>query len=179
MNIQDRFPLGLTSLISLLSKGLSRVFSSTTVQSINSSALNLLYGLSLSPGGRGPEGPKPIECTLTSRLPLPHHIDHGRPCPPCLLGLFQMWQDPRGKPHLCPLHFHPQPQAQLLSPHFPIPLIPPLGSSPLNIPFLSAPSCFCCAVAKSCPTLCYPKSCSMPGLPVPHYLLEFAQVDVH
>ena len=32
MNIQGRFPLGLTSLITLLSKGLSRVFSSTTVQ---------------------------------------------------------------------------------------------------------------------------------------------------
>ena len=31
MNIQDWFPLGLTSLISLQSKGLSRVFSSTTV----------------------------------------------------------------------------------------------------------------------------------------------------
>ena len=31
MNIQDWFPLGLTGLISLLSKGLSRVFSSTTV----------------------------------------------------------------------------------------------------------------------------------------------------
>ena len=31
LNIQDWFPLGLTSLISLLSKGLSRVFSSTTV----------------------------------------------------------------------------------------------------------------------------------------------------
>ena len=31
-NIQDWFPLGLTSLISLQSKGLSRVFSSTTVQ---------------------------------------------------------------------------------------------------------------------------------------------------
>ena len=32
MNIQDWFPLGLTDLISLLSKGLSRVFSNTTVQ---------------------------------------------------------------------------------------------------------------------------------------------------
>ena len=31
-NIQDWFPLELTSLISLLSKGLSRVFSNTTVQ---------------------------------------------------------------------------------------------------------------------------------------------------
>ena len=32
MNIQDWFPLGLTDLISLQSKGLSRVFSNTTVQ---------------------------------------------------------------------------------------------------------------------------------------------------
>ena len=32
MNIQDWFPLGLTGLISLPSKGLSRVFSNTTVQ---------------------------------------------------------------------------------------------------------------------------------------------------
>jgi len=31
MNIQGLFPLGLTGLISLLSKGLSRVFSNTTV----------------------------------------------------------------------------------------------------------------------------------------------------
>ena len=31
MNIQDWFPLGLTDLISLLSKGLSSVFSSTTI----------------------------------------------------------------------------------------------------------------------------------------------------
>ena len=32
MNIQDWFPLGLTGLISLQSKGLSRIFSNTTVQ---------------------------------------------------------------------------------------------------------------------------------------------------
>ena len=44
MNIQDWFPLGLTSLISLQSKGLSRVFSSTTVQK----HLNLLYGPTLT-----------------------------------------------------------------------------------------------------------------------------------
>ena len=36
--------LGLTGLISLPSKGLSRVFSSTTFESINSLALSLLYG---------------------------------------------------------------------------------------------------------------------------------------
>ena len=37
MNIQIWLPLGLTGLISLQSKGLSRVFSNTTVESINSS----------------------------------------------------------------------------------------------------------------------------------------------
>ena len=47
MNIQDWFPLGLTSLISLHSKGLSRVFFNTTTQSINSSAVSLLYGPTL------------------------------------------------------------------------------------------------------------------------------------
>ena len=47
MNIQDWFPLGWTGWISLLSKGLSRVSSNTTVQSINSSALNFLYSPTL------------------------------------------------------------------------------------------------------------------------------------
>ena len=43
MNIQDWFTLGWTGLISLQSNGLSRVFSNTTVQSINSLALSFLY----------------------------------------------------------------------------------------------------------------------------------------
>ena len=37
----------------------------------------------------------------------------------------------------------------------------------------------CCSVTKSYPTVCEPMDCSTPGLPVPHYLLEFAQVHVH
>ena len=44
MNIQDRFPLGLTGWSSLQSKGFSRVFSNNTIQSINSSALSFPYG---------------------------------------------------------------------------------------------------------------------------------------
>ena len=40
MNTQDWFPLGWTGWISLQCKGLSRVFSNTTVQSISSSALS-------------------------------------------------------------------------------------------------------------------------------------------
>jgi len=42
MNIQDWFPLGLTGWLSLLSKGLSRVFSNTTVQK------HQLFGVQLS-----------------------------------------------------------------------------------------------------------------------------------
>ena len=48
MNIQGWFSLGLTSLISLQSKGLSRVFSSTQFESINFLALSLLYGPTLT-----------------------------------------------------------------------------------------------------------------------------------
>ena len=44
MSIQDSFPLGLIGLISLVSKGLSRVFSSTTIQKHQSSTLSLLHG---------------------------------------------------------------------------------------------------------------------------------------
>ena len=35
------------------------------------------------------------------------------------------------------------------------------------------------SVAQSCPTLCYPMDCSMPGFPVLHQLLESAQPHVH
>ena len=48
MNIQGWFSLGLTSLISLQSKGFSRVFSSTTVKKHHSSMLSLLYSPTLT-----------------------------------------------------------------------------------------------------------------------------------
>ena len=35
------------------------------------------------------------------------------------------------------------------------------------------------SVAQSCPTLCDPRNCSMPGLIVHHQLPEFAQTQVH
>ena len=37
----------------------------------------------------------------------------------------------------------------------------------------------CNSVAQSCPTLCNPMDCSMPGHPVHHQLLEFTQTHVH
>ena len=47
MHIQDWFPLGWTGWISLQSKGLSRVFSNTTVQKHQSSVLSFLYSPTL------------------------------------------------------------------------------------------------------------------------------------
>ena len=35
------------------------------------------------------------------------------------------------------------------------------------------------SVAQSCPTLCDPMNCSMPGLPVHHQLPDFTQTHVH
>ena len=48
VNIQEWFPLGLVGLISFLSKGLSRIFSSTRFESINSLVLSLLCGPTLT-----------------------------------------------------------------------------------------------------------------------------------
>ena len=48
MNIQGWFSLGSTGLISLLSKGLSRVFSSTAVGKCQCLVLSLLYGPTLT-----------------------------------------------------------------------------------------------------------------------------------
>ena len=44
-------------------------------------------------------------------------------------------------------------------------------SEPSSVQFSSVP--------QSCPTLCNPMDCSMPGLPVHHQLPEFAQTHVH
>ena len=37
----------------------------------------------------------------------------------------------------------------------------------------------CRSAAQSCPTLCDPMNCSMPGLPVHHQLPEFTETHVH
>ena len=39
--------------------------------------------------------------------------------------------------------------------------------------------CGGCSVTKSCPTLCNPVDCNMPGFPVLHCLPEFARTHVH
>ena len=40
---------------------------------------------------------------------------------------------------------------------------------------ISVSHCHCCWVTQSCPPLCNPTDCSMPGLPVPHHLPAFAK----
>ena len=42
-----------------------------------------------------------------------------------------------------------------------------------------APSVQFSSVAQSCPTLCDPMNCSMPGLPVHHHLPEITETHVH
>ena len=37
----------------------------------------------------------------------------------------------------------------------------------------------CCSVTESCLTLSDPMDCGMPGLPILHYVPEFAQIHVH
>ena len=39
--------------------------------------------------------------------------------------------------------------------------------------------CFCCSVAKSCPTLCNPMNCSTPAFPVLYHLLEFVHTPIY
>ena len=36
-----------------------------------------------------------------------------------------------------------------------------------------------CSGAQWCPPLCDPMNCTMPGFPILHYLLEFAQTHIH
>ena len=42
-----------------------------------------------------------------------------------------------------------------------------------------SPGCNCCSVAKSCPTLCNPMACGVPGSSVLQYLSTFAQIHIH
>ena len=46
------------------------------------------------------------------------------------------------------------------------------------IPGISISPC-CCSVTQSCPTLCDPTDCGIPGFPVLQYLQVFAQTHVH
>ena len=54
-------------------------------------------------------------------------------------------------------------------------IYPICSSVYMSIPifqFTPPPFCCCYSVTKSCPTLCYPMSCSMPGFLILPYLLE-------
>ena len=49
-----------------------------------------------------------------------------------------------------------------------------------RLEFITTPNfCCCCSVTKSRLILCDPVDYSMPGSPVLHFILEFAQINVH
>ena len=54
-----------------------------------------------------------------------------------------------------------------------------LQAAVCEIPQTTGSSSSSSSVAQSCPNLCDPMSCSMPGLPVHHQLPEFTQIHVH
>ena len=132
MNIQGWFPLGWTGWISLQSKGLSRVFSNTTVQKHQSS----FWEIHLCPGCS-------LWCHQVWLTQMTTQVFTGMWSPSSLFWCQQLWA----------------------------------ALSHQNIGQTS--QYLHCSVTQSCQTLCDPMDCSMPGLPVPHHLLEFVQVHVH
>ena len=54
-----------------------------------------------------------------------------------------------------------------------------VGNLTLSRLYLSNIAYCCYSVAQSCPTLCDPMDCSMPGFPVLHCFLKFAQTHVY
>ena len=60
---------------------------------------------------------------------------------------------------------------QVYTQNFSLPLLP----SVCPVPTLTLPHFCCCLVTKLSLTLCSPVDCSVPGFPVLHYLLKFAQ----
>ena len=68
MNIQGWFLLGLTGLISLQSKGLSRDFSNTTVQSISSSVLSLPWASLVTQMVKNPPAMQGLEDPLEKEM---------------------------------------------------------------------------------------------------------------
>ena len=53
------------------------------------------------------------------------------------------------------------------------------GSKNIGLKFVIMSNYQFSSVAQSCPTLCDPTDCSMPGFPVHHQLPEFTQTHVH
>ena len=66
-----------------------------------------------------------------------------------------------------------------LRPHLWVFSVPASPQCILTVPDFPSLSVLFSLVAQSCPTLCDPMDCSMPGLPVHHQLSELAQTHVH
>ena len=69
--------------------------------------------------------------------------------------------------------YPPSGSSQCTSPKHPVSCIEPGLATHFKIEWSFS------SVVQSCPTLCDPMNCSMPGLPVHHQLLAFIQTHVH
>ena len=142
VNIQGWFPLALTALISLLSKVLSRVFASTTIQKHHFFGAQppLWANSHISTWLLEKNRALTIQTFLSKVVSQLFNT----------LSRFVITFVPRSK---CILILWLQsPSAVILEPK--------------NIIYIK----LCCSVAKSCPTLCDSMDCCTPGLPDPHSL---------
>ena len=123
-----------------------------------------------SPAWRGPHPAAWAALCLPHRhitLPLDTHSDGARPGIIFSLFTFQgQFTAPREN------HSHP-----FRSPYLDTPRCKPLCPHQTRCGYSYFESC--CSVTQSCPNLCDPLDCSIPGFPVFHYLLDLTQTHVH
>ena len=117
----------------------------------------------------------------------PHGSQHARsPCPSPTPAVHtdsrpsSQWHHPAISSSVVP--FSSCPQSLPASESFPMSQLFPWGGQSTGVsadygdPNSTKTSC---SLTQSCPTLCDSMDCTVPGFPVLHYLLEFAQIHVH
>ena len=172
MNTQGWFPLGLTDLISLLSKVLSRVFSCTTIWKHKFfSAQPSLWSNSHIHTWLQEKSKQTIALTIWTFVSKMMFL---------LLNMLSMLDIaflPRSKRLLFSWLYSLS--TVILEPKTRV--FPWSSKSSYSSLLALTPKILkdcCCSVTKSCSTLCNPMNSSTPGFLVLHYLLEFAQIHV-
>ena len=158
MNIQDWFALGLIGLISLQSKGLSRVFSNTTVQKYQffGTQLSLWSNSHIHTWARSGQKREITHTDNLTRATL-----QGQLRPDCTLSCAAELQ--RESFIFLKLKMYQ------------------LGHTTIQETCLPREFCCSCSVAKSCPTLSDPMDCKMLGFPVLillQSLLKFVSIEL-
>ena len=163
MKIHGWFPLGLTGLISLQSKGLSRVFSSIIIQkdqffgpqpSLIKVQLSHWYMTTGKTGNLSLQTQVGKVMSLLFNTLSSKHMNH--------MSITTIWASNYIPGQLC------QRSEDLCSPKTPQTNAPSsFIHKSQNLEATQMP--LCCSVTKLCPTLCNPMNCSKPGFPALHY----------